>query len=161
VKVTIRKAQIKDLTSINSLTDHMHHYLAGLYGLELSKQELEEEHHNENDLEETLIAEDAEKRIVVGYMSFSLGRNEWAGPHFELEHLVVHQDYRGLGVARKLFKMLEEKAKQKKVNITTGTLIRNKGALKFYKKLGFKPLTVGLLLDVQKRIRRQVKPRKT
>jgi GNAT superfamily N-acetyltransferase len=132
----------------------MHRYLAGLYELELSKEELEEEHYDEDDLEETFVAEDAEKDVVVGYMSFSLGRNEWAGPHLELEHLVVHEDYRGLGVARKLFKVLEEKAKQKKVNITTGTLVRNKGALKFYKKLGFKPLTVSLLFDVQKRIRR-------
>lgn len=132
----------------------MHRYLAELYGLELSEKELKEEYYDKDDLEETFIAEDAEKRVVVGYMSFSLGRNEWAGPHFELEHLVVHEDYRGRGVARRLFKMLEEKAKQKKINITTGTLVRNKGALKFYKKLGFKPLTMGLLLDVQKRIRR-------
>jgi ribosomal protein S18 acetylase RimI-like enzyme len=153
VKIVFRKARLKDLASINVLTDRMHNYLAGLYGLKPSEEELEEEHYDEDELEETLVAEDSEKGIVVGYLSFSLSRNEWAGPHFELEHLVVREDYEGLGIASKLLRLLEQKAKNKKVNITTGTLVKNKTALKFYKKLGFKPLTVTLLLDVQKRTR--------
>lgn len=154
MKITVRQAQAKDLTSINSLTDRMHNYLAGLYGLQPSKKELQEEHYDEDELEKTFVAEDAEKGVVVGYLSFSLHRNEWAGPHFELEHLMVREDYKRLGVATELCRVLEEKAKHKKVNIIAGTLVRNKGALKFYKKLGFKPLTVNLVLDVQKRMRR-------
>jgi len=154
VRISIRQAQTKDLACINSLTDCMQNYLAGLYGLKPSEKELGEEHYNEDDLEETLVAEDAETG-VVGYLSFSLSRNEWAGPHFELEHLVVREDYKRLGVATELCRVLEEKAKHKKVNITAGTLVRNEAALKFYKKLGFKPLTVNLLLDVRKRMRRK------
>ena len=154
MRIKIRRAQAKDLAFINSLTDCMQNYLAGLYGLKPSEKDLEEEHYDEDDLEETLVAEDAETRIVAGYLSFSLRRDEWAGPHFELEHLVVREDYKRLGVATKLCRALEGKAKHKKVNITAGTLVRNKGALKFYKKLGFKPLTVNVLLDVQKRMRR-------
>jgi len=150
LRIIIRKARLEDLGAINDLTDAMHQYLAGLYGLKLSKEELEEEHYDEDDLEQTYVAEDVE-RGVIGYMSFSKGRDEWAGLHFELEHLVVHENYRGLSVARKLFEILLKRARRERVNITTGTLARNRGALRFYRKLGFKPLSVGLLLDLQKR----------
>jgi len=154
VRIKIRRAQAKDLAFINSLTDRMQNYLAGLYGSKPSDKELEEEHYDEEDLEGTLVAEDAETGVVAGYLSFSQSRNEWTGPHFELEHLVVREDYKRLGIATELCRALEEKAKRKKVNIIAGTLVRNKGALRFYKKLGFKPLTVNLLLDVQERMRR-------
>jgi GNAT superfamily N-acetyltransferase len=150
VNIVIRKARPQDLEAVNDLTDDMHNYLAGLYGLKLSKDELEEEHFDESDLEQTYVAENG-TRGVVGYLSFSKNRDEWSGPHFELEHLVIHEDYRRLGLARRLFKYLLKKARQEGVNIKTGTLIRNKRALTFYKKLGFKTLSISLLLDVQKK----------
>jgi GNAT superfamily N-acetyltransferase len=65
---------------------------------------------------------------------------------------VIHEDYQELGLARKLFEILSNKALQEGVNIETGTLTRNKRALTFYKKLGFRPLSVSLLLDIRKRI---------
>lgn len=139
------------MEAVNDLTDDMHNYLAKLYGLKLSKEELEEEHYDESDLGQTYVAED-DRKGVVGYMSFSKDCNEWADPYFELEHLVIHEEYRRLGLARKLFEFLLNKARQEGVNIKTGTLIRNKRALTFYKKLGFRPLSVSLLLDIQKRI---------
>jgi GNAT superfamily N-acetyltransferase len=126
VKTIIRKARLEDLEAVNDLTDDMHNYLAKLYGLKLSKEELEEEHYDESDLEQTYVAEDGEKDIV-GYMSFSKNYDEWAGPHFELEHLVIHEDYRRLGLARKLFEFLLDKARREGVNIEAGTLVRNKG----------------------------------
>jgi GNAT superfamily N-acetyltransferase len=151
VKIIIRKARPEDLEPVNDLTDDMHNYLAGLYELKLSKDELEEEHFDESDLGRTYVAEDG-ARGVVGYLSFSKNCDEWAGPYFELEHLVIHGDCRRLGLARRLFEFLLNKARQERVNIKTGTLTRNKRALTFYKKLGFKPLSISLLLDVQKRI---------
>ncbi len=151
MKIIVRKARVADLKAINDLTDAMHHYLAGLYRLELSAEELEEEHYDEDELENTYVAENIE-RGIVGCMSFSPSRDEWTGPNYELEHIIVQKDYRGQGIARKLFDVLLKKAKREGVNITTGTLARNKRALKFYEKLGFKPLSVGLLLDLQKRI---------
>jgi len=151
VRIIVRKARVEDLKAINDLTDAMHHYLAGLYGLKLSAGELEEEHYDEDELEDTYVAEEVEGG-VIGCMSFSLGRNEWAGPNYGLQHIIIQEDYRSLGVAGKLFDVLLEKAKRERMNIATGTLARNKRALKFYGKLGFKQLSVGLLLDLQKRI---------
>jgi ribosomal protein S18 acetylase RimI-like enzyme len=151
MKIVIRKARPEDLEAVNNLTDDMHNYLAKLYGLKPSEEELEEEHYDRSDLGQIYVAEDS-RRGVVGYMSFSKGCDEWAGPYFELEHLVIHKDYRRLGLARKLFETLLNKARQEGVNIKTGTLARNKRALALYKKLGFKSLSVGLLLDIQKKI---------
>jgi arylsulfatase A-like enzyme len=78
--ITIRKAKGGDLEVINKLTDEMHRYLACLYGLKLTLGELEEEHFDEEELENTWVAEVADKG-VVGYMSFSRGVNEWARAH--------------------------------------------------------------------------------
>jgi len=151
VKILIRKAGAEDLKAINDLTDEMHRYLAGLYGLELSERELGEEHFEEEELENVYVAESVEAG-VVGYLSFSKGVDEWAGPHYELEHLVIHEGHRGLGVGKKLFEVLLEKAEREEVNIRTGTLTRNERALRFYEGLGFKRLSIGLLLDLQKRM---------
>jgi len=149
--ITIRKAKGGDLEVINKLTDEMHRYLECLYGLELTLDELEEEHFDEEELENTWVAEIADKG-VVGYMSFSRGVNEWAGPNYELEHIVVSEEHQGLGIGKKLFDIILEKAEKEKVNITTGTLARNEKALTFYERFGFKPLSIGLLLDFQKRL---------
>jgi GNAT superfamily N-acetyltransferase len=151
VEIIIRKARSEDLKAINDLTDDMHNYLARLYGLKLSKDKLEEEHCDEDELGRTYVAEDVEKG-VVRYLSSSKNYDEWVGPYFKLEHLVIHEDYGRLGVARRLFEFLLNKARQERVNIKTGTLVRNKRALTFYKKLGFRPFSVSLLLDVQRRI---------
>jgi ribosomal protein S18 acetylase RimI-like enzyme len=150
--IKVRKAGVEDLEAINVLTDEMHNYLAELYGLKLSSEELEEEHFDEEELGENVYVAESEEDNIIGYTSFSKSENEVAGPHYEVEHLVVAAKYRGLNVGRMLFNIVFERAKREKVNITTGTLARNEGALKFYEELGFKPLTTGLLLDLQKRI---------
>jgi ribosomal protein S18 acetylase RimI-like enzyme len=150
--VKVRKAGVEDLEAINGLTDEMHNFLAELYGLKLSSEELEEEHFNEKELEENVYVAESEENNVIGYVSFSKSENEMAGPHYEVEHIVIAERYRGFNVGRMLFNIVFERAKREKVNITTGTLARNEGALKFYEGLGFKPLTIGLLLDLRNRI---------
>lgn len=151
VKVKVRKALTEDLEAVNELTDSMHRHLAGLYGLELSELELEEEHFDEEELGNVYVA-DSVRDGVIGYMSFSKGRDEWAGSHYELEHIVVHENFRGHGVGKMLFEILLGRAKLEGVNITTGTLARNERALRFYEELGFRQISTVLLLDLQKRI---------
>ncbi|UCH57185.1 MAG: GNAT family N-acetyltransferase [Candidatus Bathyarchaeota archaeon] len=150
MKITIREARVEDIDTINELTDQMHRFLADLYELELTMDELEEEHF-EDEIRGVYVAEGIGGG-VVGYMSFARGRSEWAGPYYEIEHIAVREDHRGLGAGRMLFETLLKKAKKERVNITTGTLARNERALSFYEGLGFKKLSVGLLLDLQNRI---------
>jgi len=85
-------------------------------------------------------------------MSFSKGKDEWTGPHYELEHIVVREDHRGRGVGKKLFLVLLERASRERVDIKTGTLARNRKALTFFKHLGFKHFSTSLLVDLQKGI---------
>jgi len=153
-KHIVRKAVVQDLEAVNALTDTMHRHLAGLHGLELSAEELEEEHYDEDKLVNLYVAEDDEAGVVA-YMSFSKGKDEWASAHYELEHIVVREGFRGMAIGRKLFQVLLERANREGVNIATGTLARNEEALRFYEKLGFKPISVRLLLDLQKRILEQ------
>jgi len=154
LSIVVRKAEAQDLDVVNALTDTMHKHLAGLYGLELSAEELKEEHYNEDELGNLHVAEDAEDGVIA-YMSFSKGKDEWAGAHYELEHIVVREDFRHMAIGRKLFKVLLEEANREGVNIATGTLARNKEALRFYEQLGFKQISVRLLLDLQKKILKQ------
>jgi ribosomal protein S18 acetylase RimI-like enzyme len=150
--IRVRKARPEDLDAIDALTDEMHNYLADLYGLKLSSEELEDEHFDEEELKGNVYVAESEENKIVGYVCFSRAEDEMAGPHYEVEHIAVGEKHRGLSVGRALFNVVLEQAKKEKVNITTGTLARNKGALKFYEKLGFKPFTVGLIIDLQKRM---------
>jgi ribosomal protein S18 acetylase RimI-like enzyme len=134
--VKVRKAGVEDLEVINELAEEMHKYLAGLYGLKLSSEELEEEHFDEEELGENVYVAESEENNIIGYVSFSKRENEWAGPHYEVEHIVVAEKYRGSNVGKMLFSIVFERAKREEVNITTGTLARNEGALKFYEVLG-------------------------
>ena len=138
--------------TINALTDEMHRYMAALHGLELSSEELEAEHFEIDEIDSIYVAK-MEGR-VVGYASYSRGINEWAGPYLEIDHIAAAEDRRGMGIGKTLFDILMGKARSEGVNITTGTLHKNERALNFYTQLGFKPLTTGLVLDIQERIPR-------
>ncbi len=151
MEIRVREATLDDLESVNDLTDAMHNSLADLYGLKLSDEELEEEHFCKGELEYTYVAE-LPGEGVVGYLSFSKGENEWVGPHYSVDHLSIHENYFGQGIAKKLFDRLLERARTEGMNIATGTLERNQRALEFYKSLGFRPFNVQLLLDLQRRL---------
>jgi len=151
LNLVVRQADKGDLIAINELTDLMHHYLGTLCGLKLRKDELDEEHLDEEELDNVFVAETAEEG-VIGYMSFSKGRDEWIGPHYELEHIVVRKDHRSQGVGRELFKVLLERAEREEVNIKTGSLVRNRTALNFFEELGFKQFSMDLVFDLQNRI---------
>jgi GNAT superfamily N-acetyltransferase len=71
---------------------------------------------------------------------------------YELEHIVVRENFSCLGVWKLLFEILLGRAKFEGVNITAGTLARNERALRFYKELGFRQISTVLLLDLKKRI---------
>jgi ribosomal protein S18 acetylase RimI-like enzyme len=65
----------------------------------------------------------------------------------------VKQEFRRKGIAAKLLEILIRKAKQENLNIVVGTICLNKAAIKFYQKMGFKPINLGLILDNTKRLK--------
>jgi len=150
----IRRALVKDLDAINELTVEMHNDMGALVGIKFSMEELKEEmYEKEEDLENTYVAELDGK--VVGYMSFSqrVEENEFFGKYYHLYHIAVKREFRGRGVAAKLFDTLQRRAKRENVNIVCGTLCLNKEALEFYKRMGFKPIMTTLIIDNLKRLK--------
>jgi len=149
-----RKALMKDLNAINELTVEMHNHLGALVGIEFSKEELKEEmYESKDDLKNLYVAELNGK--VIGYVSFSqrVEENEFFGKYYHLYHIAVKQGFRKRGIASKLFSILLQKAKKENVNIVTGTFCLNKEALRFYRKVGFKPIETVLVLDNIKRLK--------
>lgn len=150
----IRRALVKDLDAINELTVEMHNHLGALVGIKFTAEELKKEvYESEEDLENTYVAEFDGK--VVGYMTFSrrVEENEFFGKYYHLYHIAVKRGFRGKGVGAKLLGTLQKKAKRENVNIVAGTLSLNKEALRFYKGMGFKPITTTLILDNLGRLR--------
>jgi len=144
----VRQALVKDLDALNELTFEMHDYLGSLVGVEFTVEDLKDEmYRNEEDLKNVYVAESDGK--VVGYMSFSHKpeENEFFGRYCHLYHITVKREHRGKGIATKLIKVLLRKAKQENVNILVGTLTPNKQAIRFYQKLGFRPIYTSLVLD--------------
>ena len=151
MNVVVRKADSEDLEAINELTDIMHRHLAALYKLKLGNDEIDEEHFDAGELTNIYVAESAGTGII-GYISFSKGTDEWIGPYYELEHIVVRKDYRSRGVGRELFKVLLDRAEHEGLNIKAGSLARNRLALDFLEELGFKQFSIDVVLDLQNRI---------
>jgi ribosomal protein S18 acetylase RimI-like enzyme len=132
----------------------MHNHLGALVGIKFTKEELKEEmYKSEQDLKNVYVAESDGK--VVGYISFSPKpeENEFFGKYYHLYHLIVKQEFRRKGIAAKLFKILLRNAKQENVSIVTGTFCLNKAGLKFYQKMGFKPIETTLILDNTKKLK--------
>jgi len=150
----IRKALIKDLGAVNELTVEMHNYLGSLVGVKFTMEDLKHEmYQNKEDLKNVYVAELDEK--VVGYMSFSHKpeENEFLGKYYHLYHIAIKQEHRGKGIATKLLEVLLRKAKQENINILVGTLTPHKEAIKFYQKMGLKPVYTTLILDNTKKLK--------
>lgn len=149
-----RKAVLKDLEAINELTLEMHNYLGALVGIEFSKEELRHEmYESENDLKNVYVAEFDGN--VVGYIAFSerIHKNEFFGKYYHLYHIAVKRGFRRKGVASNLLHILLKKAKKENVNIVVGTFCLNRGGLKFYEKMGFKPIETVLVLDNTRKLK--------
>ena len=110
---------------------------------------------SEDDLKNVYVAES--EGDVIGYISFShkTEENEFFGKYYHLYHIVVKREFRGKGAAAKLFNILLKKAKRENVNIVCGTFCLNKEALKFYRRMGFKPISTTLIIDNLRKLKLQ------
>ena len=150
----IRKAIATDIEAVNELTFEMHNHLGSLVGIKFTMEDLKEEMYEDTeDLKNVHVAEVDGK--VVGYMSFSpqAEENEFFGKYYHLYHVAVKPKFRRKGIATKLFATLLEKAKQEHANIVGGTFLLNKPALRFARKMGFKPIETVLILDSTRRLK--------
>jgi len=78
-----------------------------------------------------------EKENLFGFMLLKKEKNElW------IKHLLIDKDQRGKGLGKKLVKKAFSIAEKNKMKIKTEVLIKNKKALLFFEKLGFKKVKI-------------------
>lgn len=79
----------------------------------------------------------------------------WPAPVYEereeayVNELIVHPDWRGQGIARKLIRAVQEWARERGITqIRAGVIAANPAALDFWKKIGADPFYVTVTLEV-------------
>lgn len=151
--VIIRKAERKDIPSINHLTKEMHIYLGKLAGMRFSKKDLKDEEVKPSELKSFYVAEDTKKKKAIGYINFEkkVMKNEWYGDHIYLSEFAVSKGYRGKGIGMLLMKKLVSFCEKRRLNIKVDTLVSNKNTIELYKRLGFIPLGVNFVRRHKKR----------
>ncbi|MCL2629502.1 MAG: GNAT family N-acetyltransferase [Alphaproteobacteria bacterium] len=149
--IKIRFAEIKDTPQLADMLCKFHDYFNAQLGDNLDplpdRETLESDimrlHFSDNPMLQTLIAQSADGR-AVGRLSFYRG---WASSwylRFHLSGIFVPDEFRGQGIADKLFERLIEIAKEEKAKKIVWNLWRpNKKARKFYERMGGEYLAKG------------------
>jgi len=154
-QIAIRKARKSDIPSINELNFAMHNYLGKLVGVRFSEDELKEEKIAETDLSKEHYYVAVTGNRVVGYVVFSKKtlEDEWCGRYICLNEVAVAEPFRGKGIGERLVQVAVDCAKRNRLNITTGTHLKNRRGINFYKKLGFRPFSTKLILDLNRKLK--------
>ena len=131
----IRKAETKDIPSILGLIKELAVFERQPNAVILSEGELEQALFVENPWVFVYVAEMENK--VVGMALYYYGFSTWKGRSLHLEDLIVHENYRKLGIGRALMNQVIQIAKTEKVErMSWEVLDWNEPAVKFYKSLG-------------------------
>ena len=131
----IRKAETKDIPSILGLIKELAVFERQPNAVILSEGELEQALFGENPWVFVYVAEMENK--VVGMALYYYGFSTWKGRSLHLEDLIVHENYRKLGIGRALMNQVIQIAKTEKVErMSWEVLDWNEPAVKFYKSLG-------------------------
>ena len=131
----IRKAETKDIPSILGLIKELAVFERQPNAVILSEGELEQALFGENPWVFVYVAEMENK--VVGMALYYYGFSTWKGRSLHLEDLIVHENYRKLGIGRALMNQVIQVAKTEKVErMSWEVLDWNEPAVKFYESLG-------------------------
>ena len=131
----IRKAETKDIPSILGLIKELAVFERQPNAVILSEGELEQALFGENPWVFVYVAEMENK--VVGMALYYYGFSTWKGRSLHLEDLIVHENYRKLGIGRALMNQVIQIAKIEKVErMSWEVLDWNEPAVKFYESLG-------------------------
>jgi len=132
----IRQASTQDVQQVNYLYEKLQESLQYLRKIKMTKKQMKNRF-TKKEMKNIFVAEEENK--LIGFIRISkIKQNEWCGKCAELEEIFVLQKYQGKGIGKKLIK----KTKEKTERLCLMTHPKNKKAVEFYKKLGFK--TIGL-----------------
>lgn len=78
--------------------------------------------------------------VIAGLSGYWIGSKLWCGKYLEADNVVVSEEYRGQGVASKIFAFLEEKGKSEGCTMMAlDSYSDNFGAHKFFYGAGYVP----------------------
>jgi GNAT superfamily N-acetyltransferase len=89
---------------------------------------------------------------ILGFALYYIRYSTWKGQAMYLEDILVTESARGKGIGYKLFKQLEQEARERKLNrIIWQVLEWNEPAINFYKKLNasFDPEWINCSLEIE------------
>ena len=71
---------------------------------------------------------------IIGHVSYRINKNK-----FHIFHLFIDEEYRGLGLAKRLINEIEKCSQMKGINLITLNVVqKNKEAINLYERLGYK-----------------------
>lgn len=133
--ITIRKANLGDLTEVLSLIQELATFEKEPDAVELTVEELAREGFGEHPLFRILIAETADQ--IVGMALFYPRFSTWKGRTIHLEDLIVKESQRGKGIGRLLYSEVMKIAFEEGVRRVEWVVLDwNTPAVEFYKKTG-------------------------
>lgn len=143
-KIIVRQAEIHDISQIKELLLQL--YDAILYDAGLNPGMIEQNLAKVfSDEPAILLAEKEDSVVGMIYIIYNQSLLH-AGLSACIEELVVHKDFRGLGIGELLVEKSVEMERAKEcVELEVSTEFTNKNAISFYEKSGFQQ--IGVLLE--------------
>ena len=150
MRISIRKAQKKDLPSILSLIKELATYEKAPREVKVTLKELEKDGFGKRKFFECFVAAltptlsrgrgrkrqaSVEENKIVGIALYYIKYSTWKGKCIYLDDIIVTESLRGQGIGKELFEAVVGVAKKMKVRKLEWQVLEwNKPALNFYKK---------------------------
>lgn len=144
----IRKASINDVQQIYDLILHLAEYEKAPHEVTNSPEKIAEDGFGPNPLFNAWVAE--LNGQIVGLALCYVRYSTWKGPLLYLEDIVVHENYRRMGIGKKLLNACLLYCSEKRFpRLVFQVLDWNQPAIEFYKqyRAGFDPQWVNVVIE--------------
>jgi GNAT superfamily N-acetyltransferase len=133
MKISVRKANKKDIPQILSLIRELAHYEKAPQEVKVTAKELERDGFGKKKVYECFVAEEGNK--VKGIALYYVKYSTWKGKCIYLDDIIVTESMRGKGIGKLLFDEVIKVSKKMKVRKLEWQVLNwNEPAINFYKK---------------------------